>query len=449
MDIQNLYFLFKECTRVTTDSRAIEGGEMFFGLKGENFDGNEYALKALELGARYAVADAGSEAGKSGDPRIIPVPDTLDALQALARHHRENTFVDGKRLTVIGLTGTNGKTTTKELITRVLSAKYNVTATKGNLNNDIGVPLSLLAIDADTELAVIEMGASHPDDIGKLVKVCEPDYGLITNVGKAHLLGFGSFEGVKKAKGMLYDYLAAHGGHAFVNVDDPELVAMARDRWPDNDTIPYGIKFWDAIVLPSDADHPFLRMAVPTVPEPVEGPDTLLAVETHLVGAYNATNVAAALAVGLHFGVPLEDAIKAVEEYVPTNNRSQMEKTGRNVLIQDAYNANPTSMAAALDNLAIVQAPRKAALLGDMRELGEDSLKEHAKVLETVVSMGLDLVCLVGEEFGKVVKEGDPVKWFATSDDLAAWLKDNAPSGATILVKGSRGIRMEKVLPEL
>lgn len=445
MDIQELYSVFKECRRVTTDSRTIEGGELFFALKGENFDGNEYALKALELGARYAVVAGDSAAAASGDPRVIAVPDTLDALQALARHHRENTFVDGRRLTVIGLTGTNGKTTTKELITRVLSAKYSVTATKGNLNNDIGVPLSLLTIDGNTQLAVIEMGANHPDDIFKLVNVCEPDYGLITNVGKAHLLGFGSFEGVKKAKGQLYDYLAAHGGRIFLNADDPDLSAMAAERFPAVSVIPYGIGLWNAIVLPSSAAHPFLRMAIPEEP----GSDTLLAVETHLAGAYNATNVAAAIGVGLHFGVSLEDAIEAVSSYIPKNNRSQMEKTARNMLIQDAYNANPSSMAAALDNLALVEAGCRMAMLGDMRELGEESVREHEKVFNQVVSMGLDLVCLVGSEFGKVVRENDSVKWFATSEDLAAWLKENPVSGATVLVKGSRGIQMEKVIPEL
>ena len=453
MDIENLYSLFKECSGVTTDSRALAGGEMFFGLKGENFDGNEYALKALELGAKYAVADEGSAAASSGDPRVIPVPDTLSALQALARHHRENTFVNGKRLTVIGLTGTNGKTTTKELITRVLSAKYNVTATKGNLNNDIGVPLSVLTIDGNTELAVIEMGASHPDDISKLVEVCEPDYGLITNVGRAHLLGFGSFEGVKKAKGKLYEYVAAHGGSIFLNADDSNLVSMVPGNI-DGRLIKYGIGLWDAIVLPSDAEHPFLRMAIPsTVPESVEGGEgeTLLAVETHLAGAYNATNVAAAIAVGLHFGVSLEEAIDAVGSYVPKNNRSQMEKTERNFLIEDAYNANPTSMAAALDNLALVCAEKKVALLGDMRELGAESLNEHLKVMHQVLSMGLDLVCLVGEEFGKAVVQSGKTsaKCFRDSDELAAWLRENPVSGATVLVKGSRGIRMEKVLPEL
>ena len=446
MDIENLYSLFKECTGVTTDSRAIAGGEMFFGLKGENFDGNEYALKALELGAKYAVVDKGSAVAVSEDPRIIPVPDTLEALKALARHHRENTFVNGQRLTVIGLTGTNGKTTTKELITRVLSAKYNVTATKGNLNNDIGVPLSVLTIDGNTELAVIEMGASHPDDISKLVDVCEPDYGLITNVGRAHLLGFGSFEGVKKAKGKLYEYVAAHGGSIFLNADDPNLVSMVPENI-EGQIIEYGIGLWDAIVLPSDAEHPYLRMAIPEEP----GSETLLALETHLAGAYNATNVAAAIAVGLHFGVSLEEAIEAVGSYVPKNNRSQMEKTERNLLIEDAYNANPTSMAAALDNLVLVTAEKKVALLGDMRELGEESLNEHLKVLHQVLSMGLDLVCLVGEEFGKAVAESGTsyVKCFRDSDELASWLRDNPVSGATVLVKGSRGIRMEKVLPEL
>ena len=445
MELERLYSLFKECSRVTTDSRSIEGGEMFFGLKGENFDGNEYALKALEAGARYAVVDEGSTASASGDSRVIAVPDTLVALQALARHHRENTFVQGKRLTVIGLTGTNGKTTTKELITRVLYAKYNVTATKGNLNNDIGVPLSLLSIDDKTELAVIEMGANHPDDISKLVSVCEPDYGLITNVGRAHLLGFGSFEGVKKAKGQLYDYLAANGGMAFVNVDDPDLSAMAADRWPLGGStphvIPYGLSLLKAKILPSSADYPYLRIKLPGG----------VRVETRLAGAYNATNVAAALAVGLHFGVTLDEAVKAVEGYIPKNNRSQMEKTERNILIQDAYNANPTSMAAALDNLVQVISEVKVAMLGDMRELGEESLPEHKKVLAQVLSMGLDLVCLVGEEFGKALGDlkKDDVYWFQDSEELARWLKDNPVSGATILVKGSRGIQMEKVLPEL
>ena len=481
MDVQRLYSAFLECGRVTTDSRAISGGEMFFGLKGENFDGNEYALKALEAGARYAVVDEGSAAAMSGDPRVVVVPDTLEALQALARHHRENTFVDGKRLTVLGLTGTNGKTTTKELITRVLSVKYKVTSTQGNLNNDIGVPLSVLNINSKTQIAVIEMGASHPDDIEKLVKVCEPDYGLITNVGKAHLLGFGSFEGVKKAKGKLYDYISEHGGSIFLNADDENLVAMAAERKGLN-VIEYGIGYWNAMVLPSDAEHPFVRMAIPdSVAEPVEtkeGTENLLCFETNLAGAYNANNIAAAIAVGLHFGVSLEDAIQAVSEYIPKNNRSQLEKTDRNILIEDAYNANPTSMAAALDNLATVQAAHKAVMIGDMRELGTESVAEHIAILKKLALMDLDLVCLVGEEFRKaldseqmvrqarhpfalgvepVVRQCSPTsevppsntKWFPTSDDLVTWLKSNPISNHTILIKGSRGIRMEKILPGL
>ena len=413
MDVQRLYSAFLECGRVTTDSRAISGGEMFFGLKGENFDGNEYALKALEAGARYAVVDEGSTAAASGDARLIVVPDTLEALQALARHHRENTFVDGKRLTVIGLTGTNGKTTTKELITRVLSVKYNVTSTQGNLNNDIGVPLSVLNINSETQLAVIEMGANHPDDIEKLVKVCEPDYGLITNVGKAHLLGFGSFEGVKKAKGKLYDYISEHGGSIFLNADDENLAAMAAER-KGLKVIEYGIGYWNAMVLPSDADHPFVRMAIPdSVAEPVEtkeDTENLLCLETHLAGSYNANNIAAAIAVGLHFGVSLEDAIQAVSEYIPKNNRSQLEKTDRNILIEDAYNANPTSMAAALDNLDTVQAAHKAVMIGDMRELGTESVAEHIAILKKLALMDLDLVCLVGEEFRKALDSEQMVR---------------------------------------
>ena len=414
---------------------------MFFALKGENFDGNLYAGKALELGARYAVVNEGTPVSQSGDPRVIPVPDTLEALQALARHHRENTFVGGRRITVIGLTGTNGKTTTKELITRVLSERYNVAATKGNLNNDIGVPLSLLSIGEDTEIAVIEMGANHPDDISKLVKVSEPDFGLITNVGKAHLLGFGSFEGVKRAKGQLYDYIAAHAGEVFLNADDPELTGMAKERFHEDKVNLYGIRYMGAEVLPSSAEHPFLRIRLS---------DGSL-VETRLAGAYNAPNVAAAMAVGMHFGVSLEDAVSAVCSYVPKNNRSQMEKTERNMLIEDAYNANPTSMTAALDNLSLVEAARKAAFIGDMRELGEESVSEHKKVLDKVLAMDLDLVCLVGDEFRKALegREGCSAKWFATSDELASWLKENQVDGFTILVKGSRGIQMEKVIPEL
>jgi len=440
MTLEEIYSRFLECGSLTTDSRKIGGGELFVALKGENFDGNAYALKALADGAAYAIVNAGSEAAASGNPAVIAVEDTLETLKALARHHRRHCLGEGRMLPLIGLTGTNGKTTTKELLRAVLSAKYKVTATEGNLNNDIGVPLSLLKISHDTELAIIEMGANHPDDIKHLVEVCEPDAGLITNVGKAHLLGFGSFEGVKKAKGQLYDYLDAHAGTAFVNMDQPDLVSMASERHSMK-KIPYGLGLSGAVLLPLDADHPYVRISV-------GGKE----IRTHLVGAYNAMNVMAALAVGDYFGVDRDAAIKAIEAYQPSNNRSQMSRTASNVLILDAYNANPSSMAAALDNFALIEAPRKVALLGDMRELGADSLSEHISVVRKLSDLGIEAF-LVGEEFAKALEsEGVPsciLGSFKTSEELALALNASPLKGATVLVKGSRGIQMEKVVPVL
>ncbi len=445
MQIIDIYNKYKECGSVTTDTRTLKGGEMFFALKGENFDGNEYALKALEAGARYAVVNADSQAAASGDSRLVIVEDTLKTLQELARWHRSMTFVDGKPLTVVALTGTNGKTTTKELIRAVLSVKYNVTATEGNLNNSIGVPLTLLKINSETQMAVVEMGASHPGDIKELVDIALPNYGLITNVGKAHLLGFGSFEGVMATKGELYDYLRRTSDKVFLNVDNPYLCKMASDRNLQSDperpyslVISYGLEYQGFKVLPSDAEHPYLRISTGST-----------VINTNLVGSYNADNVMAALAVGQQFGVSFEEAVKAVEAYVPSNNRSQMTRTDRNVLIVDAYNANPTSMAAALDNLSSTVAERKVAMLGDMLELGEDSLKLHSEVVERLSAMNLSLVCLVGGEFSKVCEGNEAVHCFATSDELAGWLADNPVDGATVLVKGSRGTRMEKVIPAL
>jgi len=441
MEIKDLYKIFKKCGTVTTDSRAIKGGELFFALKGETFDGNLYALKALEQGAAYAVVDASSEAAASGNDHVIATEDTLQTLKELAAYHRLHvTGNNSWRLPIVGLTGTNGKTTTKELIRSVLATKYEVCATQGNLNNDIGVPLSLLKITKDTQIAVIEMGASHPDDIGKLVWMVDPDFGLITNVGKAHLLGFGSFEGVKKAKGMLYDYIKEHGGEVFVNMDDENLTGMAAQR-DGLQSIGYGVKFQGAEIIPSSTEHPFLRMKI-------EG----YTLETNLVGAYNANNVMAAIAVGKQFGVSTEDAIKAIAAYAPTNNRSQLTKTETNALVVDAYNANPSSMAAALDNFALDESKTKVVLLGDMRELGDDSVKEHVAVVEKVKSIKLDKVYLVGEEFQKALAiTGTPenVTWFQTSEQLAEALKQNPIINATVLVKGSRGIQMEKAIPSL
>ena len=434
--MEKLYHLFLSSAGVTTDSRTIAPGQLFFALKGENFDGNAYALKALELGSCAAVVSAGSEAAASGDSRIIPVEDTLATLKALAAWHRRHVRDD---LVVIGLTGTNGKTTTKELLRCVLSLKYRVLATEGNLNNDIGVPLTVLKLRPEHEVAVIEMGASHPEDIAALTPVSQPDYGLITNVGKAHLLGFGSFEGVKHAKGRLYDWISEHGRAVFVNTDDPDLMEMAAVRGLQ--TIPYGLTHDRVRILPSSAEQPFLRLQVGETP-----------VQTHLVGAYNAANILAAMAVGRYFGIPDAEAAAAIGAYVPSNNRSQMSRTAHNTLIEDAYNANPSSMAAALDNFSNMSDPRRVALLGDMRELGADSVREHIAVLERLATLGLYQVCLVGEEFRKALDAaGNPhsFSWFPDSDALAAHLSEHPLRSCVILVKGSRGIRMEKVIPIL
>ena len=464
MVITEIYKKYKECAgRVTTDTRTLNGGEMFFALKGENFDGNEYALKALEAGAAYAVVNVSSEVAASDDPRLIKVEDTLKTLQELARWHRSMTFVDGKPLPVIALTGTNGKTTTKELIREVLSAKYKVTATEGNLNNSIGVPLSLLKVDSDTQIAVIEMGASHPGDIKELVDIALPNFGLVTNVGKAHLLGFGSFDGVMATKGELYDYLRRTSDKVFINVDNPYLCRMASERNLQSDPerpysllIPYGVEYQGADVLPADAEHPYLRLSLPALSgdscHSERGEESHHIINTNLVGVYNADNVMAALAVGAHFGVSIEDAVNAIEAYMPSNNRSQLTKTERNTLIVDAYNANPSSMTVALNNLAAVVASKKVALLGDMLELGEDSAMLHSEIAQLAFDSGVSLVCFVGAEFGKVwdeLKDKCGSLWFSTSDELAQWLSENPIEGASVLIKGSRGTRMEKVLPVL
>ena len=461
MKIQNLYEIYCKCgCRVTTDTRTLSGGELFFALKGESFDGNEYALAALEGGAAYAVVDALSPVAAScaDDPRIIPVEDTLRTLQELARWHRSMTFVDGKPLTVIALTGTNGKTTTKELIRQVLSVKYRVTATEGNLNNSIGVPLTLLRINGETQIAVVEMGASHPGDIRELVEIALPNYGLVTNVGKAHLLGFGSLEGVMATKGELYDYLRRTSDKVFINVDNPLLCKMASERNLQSDPerpysllLPYGLEYQGASVMPSSPEHPYLRLSIP------DSDGSIVLVQTSLVGSYNADNVMAAIAVGRHFGISLKEAALAIEAYVPSNNRSQMMRTEKNRLIVDAYNANPTSMTAALDNFASVSAPSKVALLGDMLELGTESVAEHVAIAKKALSLGLSKVCFVGAEFGKalqIIKKEqeelcDAAMHFDSSDSLKSYLDANPLEDALVLVKGSRGTRMEKTIQSL
>ena len=439
MNIEDIYKLFQEHPVVTTDTRDCPPGSIFIALKGATFNGNQFAKLALEKGCAYAIVDE-EEFADPAEPRIILVNDGLETLQQLARHHRRTLGTP-----IVGVTGTNGKTTTKELIAAVLAKKYKVTATQGNLNNDIGVPLSLLKITPETDIAVIEMGANHPDDIAKLVKVSQPDYGLITNVGKAHLLGFGSFEGVKAAKGELYNWLGAREGSLiFLNEDDADLKEMA-SRQPCH-VFGYGLRYQGAEVLPASAAEPFLRIRL-------DG----LEIRTGLVGAYNATNVLAAIAVGEYFGVSRADAADAIAAYVPKNNRSQMMSTTSNTLIVDAYNANPSSMAAALDNFAAVEGELKVALLGDMRELGEDSVAEHVKVVRKLTETGI-AAYLVGDEFRKALDMAGIVPedgkagvrgWFPDSPSLASFLKEHPLSGAIVLVKGSRGIRMEETLSVL
>ena len=433
MTTEELYSIYLDCgCRVTTDSRKITGGEIFFALKGENFDGNDYALSALEKGAAWAVADRRE---LPEHERLIVVDDALAALQQLAIWHR--THLRGGHLPVIGLTGTNGKTTTKNLIRAVLSRKYRVSATEGNLNNDIGVPLTLLSIRPDTEIAVVEMGANHPDDIAKLVQVSRPDYGLITNVGRAHLLGFGSFEGVKAAKGELYRWLGSRRGSViFINEDDSELKGMAAGIACH--FFGYGRNYQHAEILDCTPEEPCLRLRL----------DGQI-VATRLVGAYNADNVLASIAIGDYFGVPRKDAVEAIAAFVPDNIRSQMVRTSRNTLIIDAYNANPSSMKAALDNFEAVHADRKLALLGDMKELGDESAAEHLKVVDRLLASGADAM-LVGPEFRSAAAAcGADFPCFDSSDELAASLRENPVSAALILVKGSRSTGMEKVIPEL
>jgi len=450
--MERLYEIFRASTGVNTDSRTVSPGQLFFALKGENFDGNAYALKALEAGAKAAVVTEGPD-WPADDARLIQVPDTLQTLKDLAAWHRNHVLGEGKHLPVIGLTGTNGKTTTKELIREVLAAKYRVTATRGNFNNDVGVPLSLLSITPDTEIAVIEMGANHPDDIAKLVCVSQPDFGLITNVGKAHLLGFGSLEGVMAAKGQLYDWISAHDGVAFVNADDPRLSEMARAR--SLSILPYGLATDGAQLLPLTGENPFVGIRLSDGTE----------VRTQLVGSYNAANVMAALAVGAYFEVPLEDAVAAIAAYVPSNNRSQLVHTaaGRNVIV-DAYNANPSSMAAALDNFDAIDAACKVVLLGSMGELGAESAAEHEKIVRRLAGSAY-AVYLVGEAFAAAVEmpgqaghDGfvipseakESFRVFPDSAALAAYLQVHPlPEGATVLLKGSRSQKMELVLPAL
>ena len=429
MNTEALYALYKEHSLVTTDSRKCPEGSIFFALKGETFDGNNYALQALEKGCAFAVVDNPDVAKQ--DERLILVPDVLAALQELAAYHRK---AWGK--TVLQITGTNGKTTTKELISAVLSEGKNVLYTEGNLNNHIGVPLTLLRIKPEHDIAVIETGANHPGEIADLCRIVEADYGLITNVGRAHLEGFGSFEGVKQTKGELYDDLHKRGKKLFLNAFDEDLLQMAQSRefvlW--EDALPY-------VEGRVSEATPFVEMQWRA-----EDDAPWHTVKTNLIGAYNIANLRAAVTIGLYFGIAPEQIDHALQTYKPTNSRSELREVGSNRLVVDAYNANPSSMSAALINFSFFDGEHKMVILGDMRELGEESLEEHKRIVKQLQGMELERIWLVGSEFEKVAEEGMCV--FKDVEEVKAALKAEPISDSTILIKGSNGTKLYQ-LPEV
>lgn len=430
MEISELYRLFEAHPVVTTDSRDCPRGSIFVALRGESFDGNKFATVALEKGCSYAIVD---EREYATDEHCLLVDDCLQTLKALAREHRRQFDIP-----VIGITGTNGKTTTKELVAAVLSRRYNVLSTQGNFNNDIGVPKTLLRLNPTHEIAVVEMGASHPGDIKTLVETAEPDYGIITNVGKAHLQGFGSFEGVVRTKGELYDYLRERpDSKVFINAANEHLMKIANGL----DLIKYGMG--DGADL--DVEGKVISCAPLLRFEWRKQGGEWHDVKTHLIGSYNTLNMLAAVTIGLHFGVADGDISSALADYIPSNNRSQLEETGHNHLIVDAYNANPTSMAAALMNFRDMEVGHKMAILGDMRELGESSGEEHQRVVDFLAGAGLTNVWLVGEEFAKT---DCSFQKFGSVEEVKAAIRAHRPEGYYILIKGSNGTRLFE-LPEL
>ena len=449
--IEKLYETYLQTRVVTTDSRNIKQGCIFFALKGEHFDGNQFVAQALEQGAAMCVT---SDASHRGDERCMVVSDVLGTLQELAREHRRHLEIP-----VVGITGTNGKTTTKELVTAVLARRYKVSATKGNFNNHLGVPLTLLSISSDTELAVVEMGANHPGEIEFLCGISDPDCGLITNVGRAHLEGFGSFEGVVRTKTELYRHLAGKKGLVFVNADNERLMHEAEKLAtipglrsaipacaPDNPAfVPVTIEKTLLSILTygrtTEADiHGTLVGNDPYLHFYFEVGDNVYNVRTHLLGSYNFDNCMAAVAVGLHFGVEPFDIKEAIESYIPSNQRSEYKETARgNRLYLDCYNANPSSMAAAIASFAAMQGTM--AIIGGMHELGHDEHKEHKRLVEQLEACGLDKVLLVGSEF-KDLKLPSNMQLFLDTQAVCQWLEENPVSGATILVKGSNTNRL-------
>ena len=418
MNIERLYTAFTDSTGIATDSRKIAEGAMFFALHGASFDGNDYAVQALRDGASVAVIDRIDilEANAEYSERLILVEDTLKALQALAQEHRRELAIP-----IIAIAGSNGKTTTKELVSRVLAEKFEVTTTKGNLNNHIGVPLTLLSMTQNTEFGVVEMGASAQGEIALLCSIAEPNYGILTNIGLSHLEGFGGVEGIRKGKGELFDHLNEYGGHAFVPQEDGTLCDMVVER--------------------EDLATEYYTRTI------AEG------FESNLTGDYNRYNIAAAVAVGRYFGIDDRHIGDAILSFTPDNNRSQAVKTERNSLVVDCYNANPSSMEVALDNIATMEAERKVLILGDMLELGEWSAEAHQNILRKADTVAHEAI-LVGKEFATaygVVKgelEGD-YRLYPTTTEALNDLKHKPLDGALILLKGSRGIALEKLIEKL
>jgi UDP-N-acetylmuramoyl-tripeptide--D-alanyl-D-alanine ligase len=426
MNIKELYTIFKDCSAVCTDSRNLIPDSIFFALRGENFDGNRFVKQSLDSGCAFAVSDDVANEGVDG---CIVVENVLKTLQDLAEYHRTEFDIP-----VLAITGTNGKTTTKELINAVLSKKYKTVYTKGNLNNHIGAPLTLLNINKDAEIAIIEMGANHPGEIATLCEIVHPGFGLITNTGKAHLEGFGNEDGVRKTKGELYDYIEKNRGVIFYNSDDATLAAMA-EKTHGTTLVKYGKTVMNAKI---NNENFFLDFST------VE-PD--MTVKTRLAGTYNLNNALAATAVGKYFGTPETDIVDALTEYVPAANRSQLVKSSTNMIIMDAYNANPSSMEAAIDNFARLAADNKLLILGDMLELGDDSFAEHQRIREIIKHHGLwkkGKVILIGQMFSQ---SGEDIAiCFPTKSEAAKYLEAQNIDSHLILLKGSRGIGLETLL---
>ena len=443
MDINELYRLYQQHPCITTDSRDCPEGSIFLALKGESFNGNQFALQALQQGCAYAIVD---EKEYQTDERILLVDDCLQTYKDLAREHRRQFDIP-----VVGITGTNGKTTTKELIRAVLSECYNVMATEGNFNNDVGVPKTLFRLNEEHDIAVVEMGASHPGDIKTLVETAEPTCGLITNVGRAHLQGFGSFEGVCKTKGELYDFFRAHECPVFVNRDNEHLMKMTDGL---ADIYYYGQSDNADILIRGEVIScaPFLKFRWREQDADANYQSEWMEVQTHLIGAYNLDNMLAAITVGYVNNVPFEQINHALENYIPTNNRSQLTETQTNHLIVDAYNANPTSMKAAIDNFRLMEVSPKMAILGMMGELGDVSQEEHQKIIDMLASAGFDKVWLVGEEFEKVTSHlsvlSSQFSVFHDVEEVKAAIAQEQPQHYYILIKGSNSVKLYQ-LPEL